>query len=90
MHTLTPDAIAARARELGSGPEAVGSLLADVGDDRTGLEAARDHLAVYLHTHVDDFQATAALQLLNRALATLPRHDPLDWRVRWGQRFRMP
>lgn len=71
-------------------PEAVRELVADAGGDRARLEAERDRLAVYMHTHVDDFQATAALQLLNRKLATLPRNDPLDWRVLWGQRFRRP
>lgn len=90
METLTPESIAARARDLRSTPDAEQTLLTESGGDRALIEAARDKLAIYLHTNVDDFEATAALQLLNRALATLPRQDPLDWRVRWGQRFRRP
>ena len=92
MTTVTPEAIGSKARELaGSGadgaPEAV---IADAGGDRALLEAARDQMAARVRAAVDDFGATAALTLLNRALSDLPRHDPLDWRVRWTQRFRKP
>jgi hypothetical protein len=39
---------------------------------------------------VDDFEATGTLQLLNRVLSHVPIEDPLDWKVRWTQRFRRP
>ena len=47
-------------------------------------------MAARVRAAVDDWDATAALTLLNRTLSLLPRHDPLDWRVRWTQRFRKP
>ena len=58
--------------------------------DRALVESARNLLAGRLHAFSDDWSATAGLTLLNRTLATMPRYDPLDWRVRWGQRFRRP
>ena len=90
---MTAGGLITRARQLGlpgSSPDALAHLVADARGDRELLEAARDELARHLHTHGDDFEGTAALQLLNRALAALPRHDPMDWRVRWDQRFRRP
>jgi hypothetical protein len=93
MTTVTPEAIAAQATELarsGSPDSATQALVAAAGGDRQTIETARDQLAARLHTAVDDWDATAALTLLNRTLADMPRHDPLDWRVRWKQRFRRP
>jgi tRNA C32,U32 (ribose-2'-O)-methylase TrmJ len=93
MTTVTPEVIAAQAAELsrsGSQDSAVEALVAAAGGDRLIIEAARDRVAAHLHTAVDDWDATAALTLLNRTLAAMPRHDPLDWRVRWTQRFRRP
>ena len=93
MTTVTPDVIAAHAAELsrsGSPDSAVEALAAAAGGDRHIVEAARDQVAAHLHTAVDDWDATAALTLLNRTLAAMPRRDPLDWRVRWTQRFRRP
>ena len=89
-----PEGLAARAYELsrasGATPEAVEQLLAAAGTHRQDLEAARDRVAAQVRARVDDFAATAALQLPNRALSKAPIHDPLDWRVRWTQRFRRP
>jgi hypothetical protein len=95
MSTLTPaDAVVARAAELsrdGTSPaEAAAEVLAAGGGDRKAVEAGRDLVAARVRTRVDDFEATATLQMLNRVLQNLPIHDPLDWRVRWGQRFRRP
>jgi hypothetical protein len=93
MTTVTPEVIAAQAVELsrsGSPDSAVEALAAAAGGDRPTVEAARDQVAAHLHTAVDDWDATAGLTLLNRTLAGMPRHDPLDWRVRWKQRFRRP
>jgi hypothetical protein len=93
---LTPatstEAIVRLATELaaeGGQLSAVDSLIASVGSDRQALETARDQVAGHLHRHGDDFEATAALTLLNRALARIPIVDPLDWRVRWS-RHRKP
>jgi hypothetical protein len=89
---VTPDEVLTRAKELagaGNGA-ALQQLVAEAGRDRVSVEAARDRVATRLHTKVDDFEATALLQLLNRTLSAMPRVDPLDWRVRWGQRFRKP
>lgn len=94
MATSTLDDVLARAGELARSAaplaEATEQLLAVAGGDRKAVEQARDRAASRVHAHVDDFDATAALQLLNRVLAELPIHDPLDWRVRWTQRFRRP
>ena len=60
-------------------------LIALAGSDRHALETARDQVAAQLHRRVDDFEATATLTLLNRAMAGLPVTDPLDWRVRWSK-----
>jgi hypothetical protein len=93
MTTATPEAIASQATELarsGTSDSAAKTLAAAAGGDRRTIEAARDHVASHLHNKVDDWDATAALTLLNRTLADMPRHDPLDWRVRWTQRFRRP
>jgi hypothetical protein len=90
----TPEALVARALEVATegpqGQEGVDALIAAAGDDRLLLEAARDQMARRVRASVDDWDATAALTLLNRTLSLLPRHDPLDWRVRWTQRFRKP
>ena len=59
------------------------------GGDRSVLEAARDRLAAQVRRRVDDFEATAALRTLNRALSELPPSDPFDWQVRW-ERKRKP
>ena len=88
-----PDALVERAYQLsrsGVTPEAADELIAAAGPARRDLEAARDRVATRVHARVDDFEATAALQLLNRALSRAPIHDPLDWKVRWTQRFRKP
>lgn len=74
----------------GISDHSVEALLAAAGGDRQALERARNQVASRLRAVSDDWEATAALTLLNRALASMPRPDPLDWRVRWSQRFRKP
>lgn len=99
--TTNVDAVVARAYEVGrSGPaggtaaegipDPAADLLDAAGGNRVVVEQARDRLAARVHTRVDDYEATAALQILNRALSRLPISDPLDWKVRWSQRFRRP
>ncbi len=88
-----PEALMSRAYELsraGASSDAVEQMMAAAGPQRKDLEEARDRVAAQVRARVDDFAATAALQLLNRALSKAPIHDPLDWRVRWTQRFRRP
>jgi len=90
--TTIVDAIVAQAAELAKDADraaAVQQLIATAGADRGTIEAARDQVAAHLHQQVDDWDATATLTLLNRALSTLPRTDPMDWRVRWS-RHRKP
>jgi len=86
--TTTPDEVVQIAVELARTGDANGSgppetLASAAGGDRHLLEAARDRAAARLHRRADDWEATAALTLLNRALSRMPRTDPLDWRVRW-------
>ncbi len=93
MTITTPEAIASQAADLSgsdNADEAADALSAAAGGDRTIIEAARNHVASHLHGVGDDWRATATLTLLNRTLAVMPRTDPLDWRVRWDQRFRRP
>jgi hypothetical protein len=92
MPSLTADTIASQAAQLIKEldlAQATDQLIALADSDRAGVEAARDLVAAHLHEHVDDWDATAALTLLNRALSRMPRHDPLDWRERWA-RHRKP
>ena len=90
----TLDDVVARAGQLARdavpADDAAADVLAAAAGDRRTVEAARDLVAARVHAKVDDFEATATLQLLNRVLSRLPIHDPLDWRVRWTQRFRRP
>jgi hypothetical protein len=96
MTTATPvEDVKARAAELALDgatdmKAAADELLAAAGGNRRAVEAARDEVAARVRARVDDFDATATLTLLNRALSRLPIDDPLDWRVRWTQRFRRP
>jgi hypothetical protein len=92
--TTALDDVIARAGELahqGATADAAASeILGAAGGDRRTVEAARDRVAARVRSRVDDFEATAVLTLLNRVLSRLPIHDPLDWKVRWTQRFRRP
>ncbi len=77
------DDVIACARDLASrgvaAADAADEVLAVAGGDRRAVEAARDRVAARLRARVDDFEATATLQMLNRVLSHLPIHDPLDW-----------
>ena len=84
-----PDALIERAASIagdGLSADASSSLAELAGRNRHLVEAARDRAALRIRARVDDWEATAALRLLNRTLADLPRTDPLDWQIRWKQR----
>jgi hypothetical protein len=88
MPSMTIDDIVRQAAELAASGDAVAAadaLIASVGADRQALGAARDQVARHLHHQIDDFEATAALTVLNRALSRVPIVDPMDWRVRWAK-----
>jgi hypothetical protein len=78
------------ARDGSTVEEARDQVLAAAGGDRRAIEAARDRMAAAVHVRSDDFESTFTLQLLNRVLSSVPINDPLDWRIRWTQRFRKP
>jgi hypothetical protein len=84
----TAELILARAFEAVDGTDdgAARALAALAGDDRAALEEARDRCAERLHRRSDDWEATAALSLLNRALVAYGWSDADDWKVRWSQR----
>ena len=88
LKVTDPDVLIDRAASLaadGTGAETSAALAQLAGNDRLLVETARDRSASRVRVRVDDWEATAALQLLNRVLADLPRTDPLDWQVRWKQ-----
>jgi hypothetical protein len=88
MAALTTDAIIQHAAQLARDTDvsdAVDQLIVAAGPDRAAIESARDRVAAQLHRNVGDWQATATLTVLNRALSRMPRTDPLDWRVRWSK-----
>ena len=78
----TAEHVVAAARAGGETADVVDAA----GGDRAVLEAARDLVAAQVRRRVDDFEATAALRSLNRALTELPPSDPFDWQVRWERR----
>lgn len=79
--TETADPVVERAIALTNpgGPEAAKELAAE---GREGLERARDELVRRIYGRSDDYQATAALTLVNNALAALGWEDPYDWKRR--------
>ena len=93
MVDIATDPICKEALSLagdGDGDDAVRRLVRLAGNDRAALVAARDAFARRLHSHADDYAATAALRLLNRALAAYGWRDPYDWRSRLGNRLAKP
>ena len=89
MAATTPDVLYDTAGALGAaGGDQVAAahqLVEAAGGDTAALEAARTRYAVHLHGHADDWHATAALTLLNRALSEVGRYDKYDWRRRWAR-----
>lgn len=73
-------ALASAAGPGDDGGDAV-SQLASSGDQGE-LESARQYLVWRIQQRSDDYQATAALTLVNRALARVGWHDPYAWKHR--------
>jgi hypothetical protein len=65
----------------GQSAEAAAKELAASGD-RAGLERAQFALVQRVHERSDDFEATAALSLINKALAAVGWVDPASWKHR--------
>ncbi len=82
----TVDALVELAAQLGQPgvdkPVAARALIERAGGDRSALEEARNIYARHLHGRSDDWAATAALTLLNRALTDSGWIDPYDWNRR--------
>ncbi len=72
------------ASTLTSGPEALDAAVQKLaaGGDRRGLEQAQKDLVQRIQERSDDFEATAALSLVNRALAAVGWSDPYSWKHR--------
>jgi hypothetical protein len=89
MPAPAPEALADKAIDVAMSGGPPDAIVEAAGGDRSVVEAARDRVAAQLRWRVDDFEATAALRLLNRALSQVPPTDPFDWQVRW-ERHRKP
>jgi hypothetical protein len=80
---LAEEAVAL-AGTLSAGGDALAAAvqtLAQAGD-RPALERAQRDLVQRIHERSDDFQATAALTLVNKALAAVGWTDPYSWKHR--------
>jgi hypothetical protein len=75
--TLSPG----RTQDGGDELDAAVQKLAEAGD-RTALERAQADLVQRIRERSDDFQATAALSLVNKALAAVGWTDPYSWKHR--------
>ena len=86
MSLSAPEALTQQILEMAASSLSADAVIEAAGGDRSVVETARDRVATKVRQRVDDFESTAALCLLNRVLSEMPRHDPLDWQVRWEQR----
>lgn len=86
MSVSTPEALTQQILDIAVSGRSAGDVIEAAAGDRGAVEAARDRVAAKVRQRVDDFESTAALRLLNLVLSEMPRHDPLDWQVRWEQR----
>jgi hypothetical protein len=82
MAPLEPIATQAVALAAGgqSSDVAVEQLVAS--GDSASLQLARSELVQRVHERSDDFAATAALSLVNKALAVVGWVDPFSWKHR--------
>jgi hypothetical protein len=65
----------------GQSPESAVKQLVASGD-RVSLQKAQSELVQRVHERSDDFAATAALSLVNKALAIVGWVDPFSWKHR--------
>ena len=86
MSVSAPEALTQQILEMAASGGSADDVIEVAGGDRGAVEAARDQVAARVRRRVDDYESTAALRLLNRVLSEMPRHDPLDWQVRWERR----
>jgi hypothetical protein len=80
-----PDRISERAIALAAGDNrdaAINELIRLADDDPGPLQAARQLLVERLSTNSNDFAATAGLNLINAALASVGWADPVAWKPR--------
>jgi hypothetical protein len=72
------------ASTLDGGGEALEAAVQQLAEtsDRPALELAQRDLVNRIQLRSDDFQATAALNLVNRALAAVGWTDPYSWKHR--------
>jgi len=89
MPVSVPDGLALNAAEAARAGHTTEAIIDAAGGERAAIESARDSLAASVRRRVDDFESTAALRLLNRALSEMPPIDPFDWQVRW-EKHRKP
>ena len=86
MPSLGPiaDRALALAADGGKGPDAPPDVVAELAaaGDREALEGARAELLSRIYERSDDYQATAALTLVNKALAAVGWPDPYNWKHR--------
>jgi gamma-glutamylcysteine synthetase len=79
--TTVADPVVERAVALAhEGSETAVKELAALG--RAELEKARMELVRRISLHSDDYEATAALSLVNRAIAAAGWEDPYNWKHR--------
>jgi hypothetical protein len=79
------ETIMRHAPELGRRPDraaATEEMVALAAGDRRAVEAVRDEYVLRLHADSSDYDATAALGVLNRALAHMGWADPYCWKNR--------
>jgi hypothetical protein len=70
--------------EAGSGGRTTDEVVQELASsgDRDALEHARADLVARIHLRSDDYVATGALNLVNRALAVVGWVDPYNWKHR--------
>jgi hypothetical protein len=74
----------ALAGEAGAGSRTTDEVVKELtsSGDRDALELARTELVARIHLRSDDYAATGALNLVNRALAAVGWADPYNWKHR--------
>lgn len=83
MHALDPVAAHAVSLAASAGPGDQAKAVADLASaDHADLVKAQKDLVERIQLRSDDYQATAALRLVNKALAQAGWSDPFSWKHR--------